>query len=142
MTHPELDQLRSEVDRLAALIGAPASSLPTYGRTDDSARPHVEFGGGQFHFVVVERGVELERLSSPVADDVLYQVFESVTFSMACAVEGRHRRHGEDSRRQRFDVQLNLLGRLSADWRRRTRERLDDVLRRHPFADPAATGGA
>jgi hypothetical protein len=140
MTCTELERLRSEVTRLASLIGAPERYLPTYGRSEDGARPHVEFGGGQFHYVVVERGTELRRESSADANEILYHVFEGVTFSMACHYELRHRRPSEDFRRQLFDVQLQLLGQLSADWQRRTRARLDEVLRRHPFAPPAAPG--
>jgi hypothetical protein len=140
MKGTELETFRSEVTRLAAIIGAPPNYLPTYGHSEDGARPHIEFAGSQFHYVVVERGVELERLFSPKAADILYHVFEGVTFSMACAYELRHRRPGEDSRRQLFDVQLELLGKLSADWQRRSRARLDEVLCQHPFVDPALPG--
>ncbi|CAN5537132.1 hypothetical protein BH10PLA1_BH10PLA1_20790 [soil metagenome] len=120
----ELTWFAGEVTRLAAVIGAPPGPLPTYGRTADFARPHIEFGGAQWHYVVVERGEELERNSSADAQEILCCVFEGVTFSMACDDELRHRRRGQDPRRQLFDVQLGLLGQLSPDWQRRTRARL------------------
>jgi hypothetical protein len=131
----ELGQFQREVERLAARIGAPAASLPTYGKTEDFARPHIEYAGGQYYYVVVERGEELERYSSSEPDEILCHVFDGVTFSMACTYEARHRRRGEDPRRQMFEVQSRLLGELSPKWQRRVRTRLDEVLRQNPFRD-------
>jgi len=131
----DLASFADEVTRLATVINAPARLLPTYGRTEDFARPHIEFDGSLFHFVVVERGQELERISSPEPREILFHVFEMVTFSMAGQYELHHRRLNEDSRRQMFAVQLDLLGQLAPDWQQRTRARLDEVLRKHPFVD-------
>lgn len=130
----ELERLQREVERLARVIGAPPEYLPTYCRSDDGARPHIEFQNGHYHFVVEERGVELQRITSPNPQDILYEVFSAVTHQMASDYEVRHRRQGEDSRRQLFDVQLQLLGTLSDSWRQRCSTHMDDVLRRHPFS--------
>jgi hypothetical protein len=102
----DLKWFANEAVRLAELIGAPASYLLTYGRSDDSARPHIEFNGARFLYVVVERGRELERLSAVGVQEILYRVFTSVTHQMAWDYECRHRRRSEDPRRQVFDVQL------------------------------------
>jgi len=132
---PELEQFRQEVDRRAAVIDAPPALLPTYGRTEDGARPHIEFARGQYHYVVVERGNELERHSSADVDPILYHVFQGVTFSMACQRAGRERRPGVDWRRQLFAIQLDLLGRLSLKWQARCSAAIDEPLRHHPFDD-------
>src|SRR3954464_13794212 len=92
MITTKLNQFRNEVNRLATAVGAPAMYLPTYGHSEDFARPHIEFSDGRYHYVVVERGCELRRDSSPDANEILYCVFEGVTFSMACDYEVRHRR--------------------------------------------------
>lgn len=131
----ELRSFLGHVDRLAEVIDAPELLHPTYGVSEDGARPHIEFSGGQYHYVVVERGKELDRKSSADINEILFHVFEGITFSMAVDYEKRHRRRGEDSRRQLFDVQLGLLGKLNPAWKERTRERLDAVLAQHPFAD-------
>lgn len=131
----ELRAFLGHVDRLAEIIDAPELLLPTYGVSEDFARPHIEFAGGQYHYVVVERGKEIDRKSSTDIDEILFHVFEGVTFSMAVDFERRRRRRNEDFRRQLFDAQLELLAKLNPDWRRRTRERLDEVLTRHPFVD-------
>jgi hypothetical protein len=129
---PGLDSMRMEVERLAAVIGAPADLLPTYGRTQDFARPHIEFDGANYHFVVVERGNELERLPGD-ADAVLYRVFESVTHSMSSrAAAGRDR-----FRERMFAHQLDLMGRLNRDWRARCAAKIDDSLNRAPLVNGA-----
>lgn len=126
---------KGRVDALAAVIEAPAGSLPTYGRSDDGARPHIEYANGKFHFVVVERGQELDRVSSHDPDEIVYRVMQCVTSEMATAHELRHRRRGEDPRRIMFATQLELLGRLSESWRAREAARQAEILGRHPFRD-------
>lgn len=69
------------------------------------------FDGARFHFVVVERGQELERESSADPQATLYRVFQTIMFSMVCAPEAQKRRQTEDFRRRLFGVQLGLLGR-------------------------------
>ena len=138
MITSELEQFQEEVNRCAAIIDAPPSLLPTYGRTEDGARPHIEFAGGQWHFVVVERGNELDRRSSPETDAIFYEVFQSVTFSMASAQAGRQRRPGLDWRRQLFAIQLDLMGRLSLKWQARLSAEIEEVLRSHPYNDAGA----
>jgi hypothetical protein len=131
----DLEQVRGEVERRASLIDAPLSLLPTYGRTEDSARPHIEVDTRGFHYVVVERGNELERLTTESLDELLYRIFQCLTFSMACAHEVRHRVPGKDPRRLMFQTQVELLGRLDAQWARRELEEQDRTLQQHPWRD-------
>jgi len=37
-----LDQIKTEVERLGKKAGAPDHMLPTFGHTNDFARPHIE----------------------------------------------------------------------------------------------------
>jgi catechol 2,3-dioxygenase-like lactoylglutathione lyase family enzyme len=68
---------------------------------------------------VVERGQELRRDTTRDLDELLYHVFESVTFELACDYERAHRIAGEDIRRQLFARQLELLSSLSPAWAER-----------------------
>jgi len=130
-----LEQIRDEIERRAPLIGATGDLLPTYGRTEDFARPHIEVDAQQYHFVVVERGEELARVSTTELDELLYRVFEAATFSLACRYELRHRKPLEDSRRQLFRVQVELLAKLDARWGERRAEAHRLTLLQHPFSD-------
>ncbi len=108
-------------------IRAPDALLPTYGFSEDSARPHIEVSAdGAMHWVVCERGVEQDRRRTHDPDELLYWIFESVTFSMACDFEVSHRIANEDFRRQLFAHQLGLLGTLHAGWRERRIEALGE----------------
>jgi hypothetical protein len=91
--------------------------------------------GGEYHFVVVERGSELRRSSTNDLDELLYWVFSGVASKMASRFELRNRRHGEDFRRQMFSRRLELLNLLSPAWAEKEKARLDEILSRHPFRD-------
>jgi hypothetical protein len=131
-----LVEIKAEVDRRAAMIGAEAHhSLPTYGHTEDFARPHIEVDSRGYHFVVVERGQELSRLTTCDLDDLLYEVFQTVTFSLACDYDLAHRIELQDCRRLIFRRQVELLSRLSAKWAERRSEKHRQILREHPFDD-------
>lgn len=127
-----MDAVRGRVEQLAGSISAPADHLPTYGKSSDSARPHIEIDD-RYHWIVVERGEELERRSTLILHQLLYWVFASVTFSMACDYELTHRRRGEDVRRIIFRRQLELLRSLDPSWAKLRAAELAVTLAAHPF---------
>ncbi len=137
MKHPLL-QLRDEIEALARRIGAPAGVLPTFGRSEDGARPHLEVHGNEVHLVVIERGQELERQRFTERDELLFAVLRGVTFAMACDWELQHRTPGEDPRRALFRRQQELLAQLDPGWGERERAAHEAILRTHPFADARA----
>jgi hypothetical protein len=131
-----LTEIKTEVDRRAALIGAGGHyGLPTYGYSEDGARPHIEVDSRGYHFVVEERGQELSRVTTEDLDELLYQVFQAVTHMLASDYESRHRIEGQDSRRLLFHRQVELLSRLSARWAERQAEEHRRILADHPFDD-------
>ena len=131
----ELRRLQLQVESFAHLISVPAYLLPTYGRSEDFARPHLEVNGDGLHFVVVERGQEQLRRTTRQLDELLYWVFDGVTFSMAVKYEARHRVPGQDFRRLLFQHQLELLQQLKLAWAERCGREMAAVLRQHPFED-------
>ena len=126
--------VKSRIDDLAAKIGAPADLLPTYGSSGDFARPHIQYDG-RYHFVVVERGEELQRQTSPGMDDILYIVFEGIAHAMASKYEMRHCDPARDNRRMMFAKQLDLLGALDPTWRAKCAATHAEILAKHPFKD-------
>jgi len=136
MPNPSYSEIQQTVEQLAAKIGAPSELLPTYGRSRDSAYPHIEIDeGGTLHFVVVERGQELERRSTKEQDELLYWIFSGVTFSMAVAYELGNRIYEQDSRRIMFGKQEDLLGKLSENWQQREVMEHRKILKTNPFDD-------
>lgn len=98
--------------RLAALIGAPLSYLPTFGQTVDGGRPHIEFDGDAFHFVVVDRGRTLEHVRSTDPSENLYLVLDTITFTVAL---------DRAPRPARQDFRVELFPLVSARGKRRQR---------------------
>ena len=124
-----IHEVRSAIYDLAGVIGARRSQLPTFGTTEDGARPHVEERDGQLSLVIVERGEEIERRRARDQDELLYWVFEDVTHLMASDWELGHRVEGQDSRILLFKKQIELLDRLSRRWSARYREENGELLR-------------
>lgn len=126
---PSLATIKRLVDRLASEIDAPERILPTYGRSEDMARPHIEVAGPHMSWVVVERGTEWERRTTEDLDELLYWIFESVTHEMASRYAVQHRDTGRDFRYPLFTKQLELMAQLNSGWRPRLASRLGPYLR-------------
>ena len=136
MSSLSYSSVQQTVEQLAAKIDAPFNLLPTYARTRDSAYPHIEIDdSGLLHYVVVERGQELERLSTKDEDELLYWIFAGVTFSMAVAYELKNRIYSQDARRIMFGKQEELLGKLSQNWKQREIGEHKKILEKNPFDD-------
>lgn len=130
-----LAEIEAEVARLAERVAAPGNAYPTFGYTADFAHPHIEVGTGQYHYVAVERGTEVFRKSTSDLDELLYWIFEGVTFSMACAYELAHRIPGQDFRRLMFSKQAELLTSIDPEMGRRRQDEITKTLRNAPFND-------
>ena len=133
-----LNEIKSEVDQRAAIINAAGHySLPTYGHTEDGARPHIEVNAYGYHFVIVERGHECYRLSTHDIDNLLFKIFEDVTFNLAIEYERAHRIQSKDFRRLLFKHQVKLLSQLSENWATRESQEHEQILAANPFDDLA-----
>ncbi|GGF00885.1 hypothetical protein GCM10011611_03090 [Aliidongia dinghuensis] len=129
-----LDQIQACVERIARKIGVPPDELPTYGHSEDGARPHIE-SDRSYHFVVVERGREQERRTTQDLDQLLYWIFRDATFTIASRFELKNRVSGADFRRLLFRRQRELLAELDRLWAKRLDGELADILREHPYSD-------
>lgn len=118
--------------RLAERLDGACRYLPTFGQSRQDGTPHIEVGDAYF-FVTCERGSEFERRRTTDIDELLFWVFSTVTFSMSSDWEVRNRLAGEDSRRQLFAKQIQLLANLSADWAEREDAEHGRILAEYPF---------
>ena len=129
-----LDTIRKRIEHLAAKISAPPIYLPTFGNSRHDGSHHIALDR-LYHWVVCERGSELERRSTTDLDELLFWVFSTVTFSMAVEFEVAHRRNAEDFRRQLFRKQEELLSKLSQPWADRETRDHRTILQENPFRD-------
>ena len=125
---PSLEDFERWLQALAAAIEAPASDLPTVGRSGDGARPHIAHAQRGFAYMGMERGSELARTETSDGLEVLVLSFMDTTWSMATRWEVQHRHPTDDFRRRVFAKQLLLLDRLHPAWRRRRVEELGSLL--------------
>ena len=132
-----LREVQAEIERRAAVIAAPPSYLPTYGKTTGHARPHLEVDGHGYHLVTVEQSVEESRATTRDLDELLFLVFKGVTLGMARDHELRHKVEDADPRRLLFARQAELLKRLSVEWAKREAQEHERLLLVHPFDDGA-----
>lgn len=130
-----LPEIEAEVTALAQRIGASINDLPSYGYTRDAGCPHVEVDATQYHYVIVERGRELERRSTADFEELLYWVFASTTHSMAFDYELQHRIADQDCRRIAFAKQIELLHTLSPGMAARRAQEITELLKRAPYND-------
>lgn len=137
MTLIDLKEIKKEVDSLAQIIKVPDEHLPTYDYSKDFGYPHVEVDKKGYHYVVVERGEELERKSTNDLKELLYWIFDHATFSMAIKYELDNRIEDKDSRRISFKKQEELLAILNPSWCDRKKLEHKEILKKHPFDDLA-----
>lgn len=130
-----LFEIHDQVDRLAQLIGAHSDNYPLFGQTNGMGRPHVEVDEA-YHYVVSGRGTEFSRDTTEELDTLLYWIFRDITSEMSAHFELRHRKPGEDFRRQMFEKQIELLKILSSDWASEAAADHREILMRHPFSNP------
>jgi hypothetical protein len=131
----KLPEIKSKIDELAKIIDATQAILPTYGYSDQTARPHVEVDSTSYHFVIAEHGQEIERHTTFEIDELLYYVFQCVTFELACKYELEHRVKEQDFRRILFEHQEELLSKLSLAWGEQRNREHAQILQSHPFSD-------
>ena len=123
------------IDQVAGKINPPQNDLPTYGNSEQGDGVYVEADLSGYQLIFAERGHEIERSITLDIDDLLYRIFEGVTFGLACNYELAHRIEEQDCRRIMFQRQVELLSILSPQWGERAKQGLDQILISHPFDD-------
>lgn len=141
MNQVKLEQLEREFIRLAKLMDVPVSLFPLFRKPEshDDWADYIYGEAGEFVFAQYEYGVLLENsviLRTSAIDEMLYQVFRSVSHEMASYVAVPA---GVEVRRVVWQRQLELLGKLSLVWQARLEQELRLILEKHPSKDGRAS---
>ncbi|TGK61513.1 hypothetical protein EHQ27_05905 [Leptospira wolffii] len=129
-----LEEIKKIILKKKRIIKADNKDLPSFGYSKDFGIPHLEADGG-YHFVVVEKGKELKRLSTKDLDEFLYWVFRYISLKMAIRYELENREANLDSRRKRFAEQRRILTLLNLDWEGKIQEEQNQILKENPYDD-------
>jgi len=133
-----LSEIEAQVNELAQKIGAPQNILPTYGYSEQTARPHVEVSSVAYYYVVAERGQEISRYAAFDLDELLYKIFADATFELSVKYASKNRTENQDFRRLAFQHQVELLTFLSPQWGENESQEHAQILKQHPFDDCAS----
>lgn len=131
----ELKLLQSEYDALCQLIEP--SDLPYTFDTErrDVGSSHVEYSDGEFHYIVTERGLDLESRSTADRSEILYWMIYDLTFWMGVAFEFKHRVEGPDARRVIFSYWLDQMKKAELAFADRLELHIAKILTDNPFVD-------
>ena len=123
-----LRRVRKKVKTLSKKIEAPKHAIPTFGYSEQSGLAHIERTGQEYHYVVCERGSEFSRKTTDNVKELLFWIFDSITFSMACQRELNNRLESEDIRIQLFQIQEDLIAQIDKDYAYRLKRKHDKLL--------------
>ena len=130
-----LSELKLIVANLGKLITARKSDLPTMGKSADFAHPSVDVDVAGYHYIVVERGAEIRRETTCDLDQLLFWIFENVSFLMAIRQVGTANEVDRDQRRDYFARQMELLKKLKPEWGEAIRQKQTEIIEKFPFDD-------
>ncbi|WP_405377750.1 Imm63 family immunity protein [Nonlabens sp. Asnod3-A02] len=131
-------EIQNIVNQLAKKINAPSYLLPTFSSPIGDATPNIEVDNfGLYNYVISERGNEYEKKLTSDLNELLYWIFSSVTFSMACDSELKNRIAAKDCRRIMFEKQEELLGLLNEEWEEKEKKEHQSILINNPYDDLA-----
>jgi hypothetical protein len=130
-----IETINHEINIKGNLIDAPKRLLCIPVRPTGDGTPYVEIKDNKCFYVSSERGIEYFRKEINGLDELLFLIFESVTFSMACDFEANNRIENQDTRRQVFAKQLELLGKLDSRWEKRVKKDIEKILENAPYDD-------
>jgi hypothetical protein len=131
----KLFEIEIKVNEMTQKIGTPQNILPTYGYSEQTARPHVVVSSRSYYYVVAQSGQEVSRYATRDIDQLLYRIFVDVTFGLAISYAEKNRIKNQDIRRVAFHRQVELLTLLSPQWGERMSQEQAQILKQAPFDD-------
>lgn len=132
-----LEEVKQKVYSLCKKIDLDINSnlLPMFSESDQifSEGASIYVSNSKYYYVIMERGKINKKYESENLDDILYPLFESITFSLGCDYELKHRRNNEDSRKQIWEKQLKLLGKIDVQFEENCKKEIESILEIAPY---------
>jgi hypothetical protein len=131
------DEILQEIMNLARLINAPKMYFPTFDYPKGDATPFIEIVDNEYCYIISERGQERERKKTSNLHELLYWIFEDITWIMSIKYEVQNRIEDKDNRRISFQKQEELLAKLNLEWSKRCEVKHVSILEKYPYDDLA-----
>ncbi len=126
-------ELQTELFRIGRLINANKYDL-IIGEVGDIITD-VEIHGDEYHYIVVERGAEQERVVTKSSFELMFQFIDTATFSLASRYAAQNKAPGQNFRRLMFQRYLELLREIGPMWEKRGQQKIDEALKKVPYED-------
>ncbi|CAN5407315.1 immunity 63 family protein [soil metagenome] len=133
----ELQSLKSKYNALCQRFEPSSGGYYFLTERHDDGSPHVEYDGREYHYIVTERGLDLEQRSTADPDEILYWLVNDITFWKGVAYELKHRVDGPDVRRLIFAHSLELMKKADQAMAVRLEMDIAAILAENPFIDQA-----
>ena len=115
-----LDAIRIRFQEISRLLNAPDERTTFRTTPEHDGSWHCEQDGETFHFVITERGMEVERQTTRDAYELLYWLVSDVTFGMAIDYELQSRGSNDSDKTDGRNVwmrhQVELLRTVNKSW--------------------------
>ena len=105
-----INEVRKLIYKHGEKIGLPYDSklYPIFSSTGNvfSDGGTIYISNNEYHYVIMERGKENKHYRSLDINDILYPLFEGITFSLASKYELKNRSEKEDPRKLLWSKQI------------------------------------
>ncbi|WP_417810608.1 Imm63 family immunity protein [Thalassospira alkalitolerans] len=128
-----LKEIQLLVFHLGDKIDASYASTIIFDSSPQNGRSHLEIKGDEFHYICKERGLIIYDNKTNNIDELLYWIFQNISFEMALDYEFKNRKKGQDSRKILFSKQLEILQKISEKWKLKRQEEINGILKFNPF---------
>lgn len=134
-----IDEIRKKIFELGSIINLEKGNQ-LYPIISDKANVSsdgttIYIADSKYHYVNMERGQVRKHIESKNVEDILYQIFNSITFSIACDYELKNRKENEDFRRILWNKQLELLNKINKEYAKIRKNEIEQILEISPFKD-------
>lgn len=130
----DLTEIKLKAEELIAKINTSKKLLPSFGEIIDEY-PIVRIENQFYKYELYSRGSLVRTKSTENIDELLYWIFESITFNMAVQYELSCRLKQQDCRRIIFEKQRKLMLQISENWHERLSNEQKELLVLYPFHD-------
>ena len=87
-----LKEIQLLVFHLGDKIDAPYASTIIFDSSPQNGRSHLEIKGDEFHYICEERGLIIYDNKTNNIDELLYWIFQNISFEMALDYEFKNRK--------------------------------------------------
>jgi hypothetical protein len=134
-----IEAIKTQVNEIAANIGVDMERRFAYGANPPENTcdyPFIEVNNGGYRYVVTERGNIVEDKQTQNIQELLYWIFEPITSSCVyCKDIMKNKPHQWEQRRFAWKKQLELLEKISPNFKARLKIEIADILKESPFTD-------